>query len=133
MPVFDPQHLTDQERLDWLRLIRTPNIGALTFYRVMERFGGDAAAALEGLPDLAAKAGRKAYHLCPISKAEEEIDRLHKYGGRMIMACEPEYPQALKMIEDAPPVISIIGNADLLNQPVSPLWEHEVPQSMASV
>ena len=117
MPVYDPVSLNDQQRLDWLRLIRTPNVGPLTFYRVMERFNGDAGAALEGLPELAAKAGRKKYSLYPISRAENELERLNRYGGRMIMACEPEYPTALKMMEDAPPVISVIGQIQYLNEP----------------
>ncbi len=117
MPVYEPQYLTDQERLDWLRLIRTPNIGPLTFYRLMERFDGDAASALEGLPELAAKAGRKQYRLHPISHAENELEHLYRYGGRMIMVCEPEYPESLKMIEDAPPVLSIIGDVSLFSKP----------------
>lgn len=117
MPVFEPVSLNHQERLDWLRLIRTPNIGPLTFYRVMARFDGNASAALEGLPELAAKAGRKAYSLYPISRAEAELERLSKIGGQMIMACEPDYPAPLKMIEDAPPVLTIIGNPELLNKP----------------
>ncbi len=117
MPVFEPQVLNDQQRLDWLRLIRTPNIGPLTFYRIMERFNGDAAVALEALPELAAKAGRKKYSIFPLSRAENELERLNNYGGRMIMACESEYPQSLKMIEDAPPVISVIGKIELLNTP----------------
>lgn len=116
MPVYEPRPLTQQQRLDWLRLIRTPNIGPLTFYRLMERFDGDAGAALDGLPDLAAKAGRKAYSLYPQSKAEDELSQLEKIGGRMIMACEPDYPAPLKMIEDAPPVLSVIGNTELLNK-----------------
>ena len=51
-------NLTDDQRLDWLQLIRTENIGPVTFARLMSRFGS-ARAVIDALPQLAAKAGRK--------------------------------------------------------------------------
>ena len=51
--------LSRAEKIDWLRLIRSENVGPLTFYRLLERFG-TAAAALEALPDLARRGGRAA-------------------------------------------------------------------------
>ena len=45
------RQLTDTERADWLRLIRTPNIGPITAFHLIERFG-DATKALSGLATL---------------------------------------------------------------------------------
>ncbi|MBI3451585.1 MAG: DNA-protecting protein DprA, partial [Rhodospirillales bacterium] len=47
--------LTDRERRDWLRLIRSENIGPITFFQLLRRFGS-ATAALAALPDLARSA-----------------------------------------------------------------------------
>src|SRR5918912_1093769 len=48
--------LNPSERLDWLRLIRTEQIGPVTFYALLQRYGS-AAAALEALPRLARRCG----------------------------------------------------------------------------
>lgn len=66
--------LSAADRLDWLLLIRSENVGPITFYRIMERFGS-AAAALEALPALARHGGRgKAIKVCPKAEAEREIE-----------------------------------------------------------
>jgi len=49
-------HLTDAERLDRLRLIRSDNVGPRTFRSLLQHFG-DARTALERLPDLARRGG----------------------------------------------------------------------------
>jgi DNA processing protein len=36
--------LTDEQRLDWLRLIRSENVGPRTFRALVNQFGGAAAA-----------------------------------------------------------------------------------------
>jgi predicted Rossmann fold nucleotide-binding protein DprA/Smf involved in DNA uptake len=41
--------LTDEQRLDWLRIIRSQNVGPRTFLALLNHFGG-ARAALEALP-----------------------------------------------------------------------------------
>lgn len=43
--------LTDSERLDWLRLIRSENVGPISFFQLLRRYG-TAAAALDALPCL---------------------------------------------------------------------------------
>ena len=48
----EPIRLTDEQRLDWLRLIRSQNVGPRTFRAKLKHFGG-ARAALEALPTLA--------------------------------------------------------------------------------
>src|SRR5262249_35044446 len=69
-----PNALSDAERLDWLRLIRTENVGPIGFRHLLQRFGG-ARAALDALPQLARRAGRmRPLKLCPAAEAEREME-----------------------------------------------------------
>jgi DNA processing protein len=107
--------LTDLERLDWLRLFRSENIGPITFYRLLERFG-DINAACARAPELARRGGGKTpLKIESRNTAEKEIAALQKTGGFMIASCEPDYPKLLRHIEDAPPVLSFLGQRSLLN------------------
>jgi DNA processing protein len=108
--------LTDIERLDWLRLIRTENVGPVTFARLMERFDTPGQAIL-ALPDLAKRGGRKApLRIASRAEAEREVAALTKFGARLIASCEPDYPPTLAAIDDAPPLISVIGHPHLLRK-----------------
>ncbi|MEE8223528.1 MAG: DNA-processing protein DprA [Alphaproteobacteria bacterium] len=110
--------LGDGERLDWLRLIRSENVGPITFHQLMTRFGS-AQDALEALPDLARRGGSSSrIGVCPKSAAEKEMAALAKIGGRLIASDEPEYPQALAALADAPPLISVVGHPHLLGKPM---------------
>jgi DNA processing protein len=109
--------LTDQERLDWLRLARSENVGTSTFRRLLERFGS-AGKALERLPDLARRGGRKmTYRAFPESAARAELEQLAALNARAIAWCEPEYPEALRAIDSAPPIFTARGRFDLLSAP----------------
>lgn len=106
----------DQEKLDWLRLARTENVGPITFYRLLEAYGSPAKV-LNILPELAKRGGRakplKAYD---IAAAEKEMSEIAKFGADIITAACPDYPAALSAIDDAPPVITVKGRRELLNQ-----------------
>lgn len=109
--------LTGAERADWLRLSRTPNIGPITFFQLIERFDGSAAAAIDALPDLATKAGRKRNIRPPAMDAiEREIDAIASFGARLIAACEPDYPPALAAVGPPPPLICVKGDISLLRK-----------------
>ncbi|HET8726215.1 MAG TPA: DNA-processing protein DprA, partial [Alphaproteobacteria bacterium] len=105
--------LSAAERLDWLRLIRTENIGPVTFRQLLGRFG-DAAAALDALPDLVRRGGRRNVRICPPAEAERELAALDRLGVRLIGFAEPDYPDWLGQIDDAPPLLTLRGRADLL-------------------
>ncbi len=112
------RELSSEERLAWLRLIRSENVGPITFFQLLGRFG-TATKALEALPELARKGGRKKpIRVCPVADAMREMDTLLAFGGRLLAATEPDYPTALRMIADPPPVISIRGHAHLLNRDI---------------
>lgn len=110
--------LSAAEKLDWLRLIRTENIGPITFRNLLARFGA-AGPALEALPDLSRRGGRTR-PLRPVSKAEaeRELAALRKLGADLIALVEPGYPPLLTEIEDPPPLLSLLGHAHLLTRPM---------------
>lgn len=106
--------LSDAERIDWLQLIRSENVGPVTFHHLLGRYGS-ARAALEALPELARRGGRaKPIRVAPRAAAERELAELAKIGGRLIARGEPDYPAPLAAISDAPPLIAVRGRIELL-------------------
>jgi len=109
--------LTDEQRIDWLRLIRSPNVGPRTFRALVNHFGG-ARAALEALPSLARRGGASAaMQICSRADAERELAAAEKLGVAFVALGEPSYPLRLQMIDDAPPLIAIRGHAPALALP----------------
>lgn len=118
MPVMgdDIKELSRKERLSWLRLIRSENVGPRTFVKLLERFGS-ADTALAALPDLARRGGRsRPISVYPASQAEDEMSAAEALGCRVLAWCEPGYPRALAAIDDAPPILYARGNASLLGR-----------------
>ncbi len=111
-----PHPLSAAERLDRLRLIRSENVGPVTFRQLLARFG-TADAALDALPELARRGGgRRRIKVCPRGPAEQEMAALEKIGGRMIALGEADYPAPLAALVDAPPMLSMLGHPHLLAQ-----------------
>lgn len=108
--------LTDSRLLDVLRLIRSENVGPITFFQLLRRYG-TAAKALEAVPALAVRGGAKRpITLCPKSVAETELERTHLLGARYVCYGEAEYPPLLMQIPDAPPLLVTLGHTHLLHQ-----------------
>ncbi len=103
--------LSDAQRIAWLRLIRTDNVGPQTFRQLLNR-EGSAEAALAALPHLAGRSGI-APRIPSIAEAEEEIAALHRLGGRLVAMGELGYPDLLLHIHGPPPLLSIAGNPNL--------------------
>jgi DNA processing protein len=104
--------LDDRERRAWLRLARTPTIGPASFAQLIAR-SGSASAALEEVPRLASRGGGSV-QIPSDAEAEREIAATAKLGGKILAACEPDYPKALAALEAPPPVITVLGRAELL-------------------
>lgn len=99
------------QRTAWLRLIRTDNVGPVTFRQLLNRFGS-AEAAIDMLPELSRKAGRP-IQVISQGRAEDEIAGLARYGARLVAQGEPDYPSLLNHISGAPPLISLAGDERL--------------------
>ncbi|EJF88754.1 DNA-processing protein DprA [Bartonella tamiae] len=109
--------LTDYQRLNWLRLIRSENVGAVTFLNLIARFGS-AQKAIEALPELNAKGGaRKTIRIASIEDAEKEFEKALQMGIKFVCVGEPEYPELLRAIEFPPPLIALRGNVEIFMKP----------------
>ena len=112
--------LTDEQRIDWLRLIRSENVGPRTFRALINHCGG-ARAALDRLPDFARRGGATGPpRICTREAAEREMSAARAMGIAFVALGEPDYPMRLQMIDDAPPLIAVRGNmAALVNSMVA--------------
>lgn len=110
----------DASLLATLRLIRTYGVGPLTYHRLLAHAGGDPVQALKLAPELASKCG-KPLTLAPQSVAEKEIEIAHKNGCFLLSIHDPDYPDALQQIEDAPPILHCMGQKGVLkrNRPLA--------------
>jgi len=109
-------HLSDEQRLNWLRLIRSQNVGPATFRDLISHYG-TAAAALEALPELAQRGGAAArIKICPVEDAERELIKSESVGARFVAIGEPDYPPVLRNSDQSPPLISVMGSTDVLCQ-----------------
>jgi DNA processing protein len=114
MAAHDMGTLTDKERLDWLKLTRTPNVGPVTFAQLLARFGS-AAAALAELPRLVRRGGGR-LQFPDEADLRREIESLAKLGGRMIASADAEYPRGLAALDAPPPMITVLGKTSLLSR-----------------
>ena len=111
-------HLTDAQRIDWLRLIRSDNVGPRTFRSLINHFGS-AQAALARLPDLARRGGAaRAGRICSEEEARTELAASQRHGVRLAAPGEAGYPPRLAMLEDAPPLLGVRGAQDVLMRPM---------------
>ncbi|MGY4308232.1 DNA processing protein [Bradyrhizobium sp. USDA 4369] len=112
------QELTDTERRDRLRLIRSDNVGPRTFRSLLNHFG-TARAALDRLPDLARRGGAaRVGRICTIDEAEAELDACLRRGVQLLAPEENGYPPRLASCEDAPPLLCVRGVHGTLMQPM---------------
>ncbi|HEX9931869.1 MAG TPA: DNA-processing protein DprA [Allosphingosinicella sp.] len=99
-----------------LRLIRSENIGPVTYFQLLARFGS-AQSAIDAIPDLAARGGGRAPRLVPRSQVEREIEQVERLGARYLFLGSPPYPPLLAELETAPPALIAKGHVSLLDKP----------------
>jgi DNA processing protein len=113
-----PTRISEEERLDWLRLIRSDNIGPRTFHDLVNHYG-NVRAALAALPDLARRGGSaRPLRICSHEHAAAELKAARQAGVEFFTLGEPDYPSRLQMIDDPPPVIAVRGNLATLARPM---------------
>ncbi|WP_186395283.1 DNA-processing protein DprA [Stappia sp. TSB10GB4] len=105
--------LSERQRLAWLRLIRSENVGPVTF-RELINHTGSAEAALAALPELSRRGGKRAIRIASQDEAEREIEALARIGGRFRALGEHGYPPLLRHVDGAPPLIAVLGSDDRL-------------------
>ncbi len=101
--------LNERQRIAWLRLIRSGNIGPATFRALVNQFGG-AEAAIEALPALLRSGGRaQSIRLCTAMEAEAELEAAERLGAQFVALGEHGYPPALAQVDAPPPLICVKG------------------------
>jgi len=110
-----PEPISQTERRDRLRLIRTEHIGPITWRELMAHFGS-ASDAIEGLPDLTGQGGKRKFIIPDASHAESELEEIVRLDAQLITLGEADYPLSLSQIDDAPPVLSVRGDITILSQ-----------------
>lgn len=107
--------LTREEAFARIRLLRSPNVGPVSYAQLLRRFG-TAQAALEALPDLAGKRGSP-YSLAPADRIEAEIAAVRRAGARYLFHDAPDYPALLGATDSAPPILTVRGDLSLAARP----------------
>jgi DNA processing protein len=109
--------LTEEELSDWLRLLRSRRVGINTFFRLMEEHGS-AKAALEALPEIARAAGVEGYTPCPTEVVDAELRAARQAGASWLAHGRIGYPVDLSELTDPPPLLTLMGDAALLQRPM---------------
>lgn len=111
--------LSDRQRLAWLRLIRTQNVGPASFRDLINRFGS-AESALEMLPELMVSGGvNRLVRIPSVAEAEAEMEAAQRAGARFVGIGEQGYPPLLKAMDHPPPLLAVRGEASVLDLPAA--------------
>lgn len=103
--------LPDQDKRDWLRLIRSTHLGPITFHHIL-RYYGSAAEAIARLPEMNARGGgKRKIELADEKTVASELKALKACGASLLAWGEPGYPTSLMQLEDAPPLLAVKGDA----------------------
>ncbi len=113
---WDAAELAPAEKIAWVRLARSAQVGPQTFRALLDEFG-TAQAALAALPDLAGRGGMRGYRPCPEDAAMQELQQAELCGARLICLPEAAFPALLREIDPPPPLIYAKGNTALLRRP----------------
>ncbi len=105
---------TETDLVDRLRLIRSENVGPITFFQLLKRYG-TAGRALAALPELARRGGRTgALRIATREECERELDGARQIGAEAVGWDQPVYPPLLKRIDNPPPIVFLRGNPAVL-------------------
>ncbi len=107
--------LSQEEAFARIRLLRSPNVGPVSYFQLLRKFGS-AIAAVEALPDIAGRGGAK-YRPAAADGIEQEIATLKRTGGRYLFHDSPDYPAALAELDAPPPILTVRGDGALFRQP----------------
>ena len=106
-----------QEAFDQLRLIRSENIGPVTYRQLIRRFGS-AARALAAIPDLATRGGGRSPRIADAKQIDAEMNAIRNLGARLLFLGDAAYPPLLAELGNAPPLLLYQGSLELLERPM---------------
>lgn len=107
--------LSQEEAFARIRLLRSPNVGPVSYRQLLRRFG-TARGALEALPDLAARGGG-GYRVAAEERVAREVAAVRAAGARYLFHDAADYPPLLAELDSAPPILTLRGDAALAQRP----------------
>ncbi len=110
------EKLSQEEAFARIQLLRSANIGPVSYAQLLRRFG-NARDAVEALPDLAARGAKRNYKAAPRDRIEREVQAARKAGARYLFHDQPDYPANLAAMEGAPPIVTMRGDLSLASRP----------------
>lgn len=114
--ILKEQQPSEKEIIDWIQLSRSANVGPIAFFKILEHFGSveNALANFDKFSNSSQNLSK--IKLYDRSIAIEEFKKTEKFGAKILIFSDPLYPQLLREIPDAPPLITVKGDVDLLSQ-----------------
>ena len=110
------KQLSEKEKLAWLRLARSENVGPMTFRDLLAQFCLPSEA-LKQINAMAKRGGRSSpVHITSEKEAMAELQKAGEMKAQLILSCEERYPARLKAIEDKPPVLAVKGHLSLFKE-----------------
>jgi DNA processing protein len=109
--------LNEHQRLSWLRLIRSENVGPATFRTLVNQFGG-AEAVLAAPPALSRRGGRASIRVFTEAKAEAELAAAGRAGAHLVARARRAIRRALTHVDAPPPLLYAKGRLELADHPI---------------
>jgi len=114
-PKTENQGENQLERINWIRLARSHNIGNLTFLKLIHVYK-TATNAIKNITEFSYRCNlKKKIEICSEETVFKELEDCKKFGAEIILFNDKNYPKRLKEIADPPPLLTIKGNKKLLN------------------
>lgn len=110
------QKLSQEEAFARIQLLRSANIGPVSYAQLLRRFG-NARDAVAVLPDLAARGAKRNYKAAPRERIEREVKAARQAGARYLFHDQPDYPANLSAMDGAPPIVTMRGDLSLASRP----------------
>lgn len=116
-----PNHSRGGSLAAWLRLYRTPGIGARAFQRILERFPTPEAF-LSAPREAQMQTGLSAGTLAGMTRVDEagveaDLRWLEAADHHVLRCIDPVYPEWLRCIPVPPPLLFVVGEPAVLAQP----------------
>ncbi|MDR3629707.1 MAG: DNA-processing protein DprA [Desulfocapsaceae bacterium] len=109
------------EILDWVSLMLAPGLGVAGYWRLVDHFDGPDKVLSASREELLRTPGIRAGQVGGLGqvdslymKGEQELLRLHRFGGQAIIHGDAFYPELLRQINDPPPVLYVYGRKEHL-------------------
>ncbi len=106
----------NEEKINYLRLARSKNLGKINFFRFLDKFGSATEAIAEIPKYLLAIKSKSEIIIASKNEAIREIENCNKIGAKLIYYTNEQYPKLLREIDDPPPLLSALGNQELLQK-----------------